>query len=280
MADEQKTTVTESVSTTGSSADDLIKAGPTAGGAAGESGTTQPQKTAEEVVSKKDYEELASKLGEQGKELGDYRKFIGDITPLLNVLEKDSTLVQALLDGKIDGNLAKAALEGKITIQDAAAVSVAHDQVKEDLGQKKYDQLKPEEVTKLIEEKIKEGIERITKESEQKINIRLSASDDRKAFESDFEDFVKITPDIAEFMPAIDKWFDENPEQFNIRVAYDAVKGRSLAEKFAKDDADKKALDQKNLAANAAGGYSQNATIVTDQSMIDKLIRPISNPNY
>ena len=300
MADEKKETGSASdagqqQAANAGSPNDLIqsKPDPNLGGDKGESGQQTPpagENASEdagkkdagegaETVPKSEYEELETKLGTQGKELGDYRDFIGQITPVLNVLEKDPTIVQALIDGKIDGKLAKAALDGKVTVQEAETVSDAHKEVKKELGDKKYDQMKPEDITKLVEEKAKELVEEATKGTKKELNQRITDNEDRRDFEKDFEDFAKDTPDLVEYLPGIEKWFEENPDQYNISIAYDAVRGKTLAKKAD----DQKEIDEaeaaKGVAGNAGGGQSQSATVIDDKSVIDDLIAPRGNAN-
>jgi len=99
MSEEKKT---ESVDNAGSS-DTLIKTDP-AKSAAGESVDTDAQTnedkgSGDETVAKSQYEELESKLGEQGNELGKYRDFFKQVEPLLGELDKQPELVQAIVDG-------------------------------------------------------------------------------------------------------------------------------------------------------------------------------------
>ena len=102
------------------------------------------------------HKELEALVGRQGAELGEFRKFFSDISPLLNVLDQSPELVQAIIDGKITPELAKAATEGKISITDAAIVTKAQEEVKKDLGKEGLKGASPEEVSKLVEDKAKE----------------------------------------------------------------------------------------------------------------------------
>lgn len=119
---------------------------------------------------KKDYQamhsELENRLGEQGRELGEYRTFFENIAPLLGKLDESPELVQAIVDGKIDQELARAVIDGKITIGDAETVTEAHSQVKEDLGKQKYEKTSTEDINKLVEKKISE----VRKDMESKID--------------------------------------------------------------------------------------------------------------
>ncbi|MBU0958950.1 MAG: hypothetical protein KKB31_03310, partial [Nanoarchaeota archaeon] len=78
----------ESVENTGSSADDLIKDPNLDPNDMGEgAGESKEEIDLEKYVEKEQYEELEKKLGTQGDELGEYRSFIKDITPLMEKLE-------------------------------------------------------------------------------------------------------------------------------------------------------------------------------------------------
>lgn len=87
----------------------------------------------------KAYDELETRFGTQGKELGEYRQFFQNIAPLLDKLDQSPEMVQAIVDGKLDKDIAKAVLEGRVDVRDAAAVQAAHDQVKTKLGDKAYE---------------------------------------------------------------------------------------------------------------------------------------------
>lgn len=223
-----------------------------------------------QVNWEKQAKELEKKLGEQGTELGKYRSYLQNIDPLLRTLEGQDDLVEAIMDGKINSELAKAVSEGKISLDKAAEVTKAHEDVKKDLG-KKYDKTSADDIVKMVEDKMSNFQEDIKK--------TLKEEKDVQKFESKLDRFIEKTSDFAEYADAIDKWFDEHPSQTDIAVAYDAVKGKVLAGK-AKEEADKKAAeDAKTLAGNQGGGAGQKTTIVKDQAVVDQLIGHRSDPN-
>ena len=270
----------ESVENTGSSADDLIK-DPIQGqepdnlGEGAGAGESKEKIDLENYVDKEQYEELEKKLGTQGEELGEYRNFIKDITPLMEKLEGKDEIVQAILDDKITPDLAKAVSEGKVSIDDATKVAEAHKEVKKDLGKKEYEKTDPEEIEKLISDKV----DKIVDEKTTVLDKKISDSDDRRDFEEDVKEFVKNTSDFGEYSEKIADFFKENPKQHDIRVAYNAVKGEVLSTKQAKDDEVQAAEKAKELAGNAAGGKSQGAVIVQEKDKIDELIGDNANPN-
>jgi hypothetical protein len=229
------------------------------------------KETVEETVPKKQYEDLESRLGTQGEELGKYREFITQVSPLLEKLDKQPELVQAIVDGKISPDLVKAVLEDKVSIKDAETVTQAHEEVKKEVGTETYNAMKPEEITKLINEKVAEGLSGVKKNIDEVEEIRN--------FEKKFDNFVNSTPDFAEYASEIDKWFDENPDQDNIQIAYNAVKGIVLERKMKEGETKDAGEAAKIVAANVGGGSSQNASIVNNKKVIDELIGDSKSAN-
>jgi uncharacterized protein (DUF1810 family) len=217
------------------------------------------------------HKELESLVGRQGQELGEYRKFFTDISPLLEKLDKSPELVQAIIDGDLTPELAKAAIEGKISVQDAQIVDKANAEVKKDLGSKEYKQSSAEEIQKLVEEKAKEIRAELQKE--------LKERDDSQLFESSVTNFIERTPDFSEYAADIDKWLDKHEDVTDIAVAYFAVKGEmSVKEAEKKADLDKVEAE-KNAALNMGGGNYQTHIAGNNEKIIDSLIAPRSNPN-
>src|SRR3990167_4171553 len=87
-----------------------------------------------QYIPKGTYDELQSKLGEQGSELGEFRKFYQEITPLLEKLDKYPDLVEAIVADKFNDKLAKAVLDGKVKIEEVVQVQKAQEEVKKDMG--------------------------------------------------------------------------------------------------------------------------------------------------
>ena len=216
-------------------------------------------------------ENLEKALGKQGQELGEYRQFFADVAPLLDKLDKSPELVQAIIDGKIDPELVKAATEGKISYKDATDITTAHTEVKKAIGAKEYNNSSPEEIAKLVEEKVAAVRAELTS--------TLKDSEDIRSFETNVNDFITRTPDFADYAKEIDNWLD-NHDITDIEVAYYAVKGQmseANAKKLAEQD---KAEYEKNVALNAGGGGSR-VTYSPEQSerIVDSLISGKSNPN-
>ena len=216
------------------------------------------------------HKDLESLVGRQGKELGEFRKFFSDISPLLDKLDNSPEIVQAIVDGNITVDLAKAAMEGKVSIEDAKIVSKAHEEVKKDLGKEGYKGTSPDEVSKLVEDKAKE----IKSEFQEELKKR----DDLNAFEAEVAEFVSNTPDFKDFALKIDKWIDDHDVD-DIRVAYYAVKGE-ISEKEAQKQADiDKAEAEKRGALNMGGGSGNATHLKGDEKVVDSLIASKSNPN-
>jgi hypothetical protein len=223
-----------------------------------------------ELIDKAQYEELESKMGEMGQELGDYRKFFEGISPLLDKLDSSPELVQAIVEGKITGELAKAALDGKVSVEDAAIVQQASDEVKKDLGTKKYSSASPDEVTKLIEER--------AALMKQELEEKFRAEKEIREFQDKTNDFINNTPDFADYAKEIDEWLDKH-DVTDIKIAYYAVKGE-LSEREARKQAQISAGEaQKGVAANAAGGGTFGTAAVNSEELADQLIAGRSNPN-
>lgn len=216
------------------------------------------------------YEELSTKLGAQGQELGDYRKFFNQISPILEKLDAQPDLIKAIVDGKVDAKLAQAAIEGKIKIEDAAAITQAHNQVKDNLG-KDYDKLSPESVTKLIAEQMGVFQKQVTDTIDEKESLR--------EFEQNTAAFIASKPDFENYADTITQWFKDHPEQDDISTAYFAVKGAELERAQREGDVEKVAEIAKAFALNASGAGSGGHHAASKEEMVDMLISKQSNLN-
>ena len=265
------------------SADDLIKNSPDPNdGGAGELKKTEPSGDGKKVevdsVPKTQYEEAEKKLGAQGRELGEFRTFFKEVSPLLDKLQEQPELVEAIMDGKVDSSLAQAVLENKVKIEDATTITKAHDEVKKDLGAKKYDNMSPEAIEKMITDKVSAVTEKLkTTQADLKKDIKMS--EDRRKFEGGVEEFIGKTTDFAEYAEGVTKWLGDHPDVYDVETAYYAVKGKALAAEKATEDETAKAEAAKQIAANAAGGASQGTQLIEGVDAADTLIAGSSNPN-
>jgi len=222
------------------------------------------------VIDATQHAELESLVGRQGQELGEYRKFFTDIGPLLDKLDKSPEIVQAILDGHVTADLARAATEGKVNISDAQIVSKAHEDVKKDLGKEGYAAVSSEQISKMVEDK--------AREMKVDFDAKFKERDELSAFESNVNDFIARTPDFADHASEIDKWLDVH-DVTDIAVAYYAVKGE-LSEKEAKKQVNIDIAEaQKNIALNAGANSGRATYIVNNADLVDTLISGKSNPN-
>lgn len=230
------------------------------------------KETGSPKISQEQIDNLEKLVGKQGQELGEYRKFFEDVGPLLEKLDKSPELVQAIIDGKVDSSLAKAAMEGKITVGDAQVVSKAAADVKKELGEKAYKASSSEEISRLVEEKVAEARE--------EFKGNLKEIEEMRAFESKVNDFISRTPDFATLAPEINKWLDVHDDITDIEVAYYAVKGQMSLKDAKKAAEEAEAEYAKDVALNAGGGSSR-VTYSGDGAteVVDRLIAGKSNPN-
>lgn len=275
MLDEQKKD--ESVEA-GSSIDNYFEGGkvdPNEDGGLGESTEKkEPSGDDKNVIPEKQYKELEKKLGSQGEELGKFRKLFEDTSPLLEKLNADPELAKAILDDKINSQLLSDVLEGKITKEDAETVSEADKEVKKDLGKKEYAQKTSEEIEKLIEVKISEGVSK----AEKKFSQNFTDMEKMQEYQNKISDFIANTPDFPEFAEEIEKFVDKTGIT-NVEVAYNAVKGKVLQERYKEEESKHMAEEAKNMAANAGGGSSQNTAKIEDKNVLDDLMGDSKNPN-
>lgn len=192
------------------------------------------------------------------------------MTPLLNKLDESPELVNAILSGKVDKTLAEAALNGTVSIGEAAAITKAHAEVKEDLGAGGYKKTSSEDIAKMIEEKVGQ----VRKETADK----LKDMEDTRNFEASVQDFISRTPDFTDYARDIDQWLNSH-DVTDIEVAYWAVKGQ-LSDREAKKLAQENAVENaKNMALNAGGGGQRSNFVPASDELVDQLIAGKSNPN-
>lgn len=222
-------------------------------------------------VDQEQYKNLETLVGKQGAELGEYRQFFADISPVLDKLDKQPELVQLIVDGKIDPELIKAAAEGKLSLADATKITGAHEAVKNALGAQGYDAASEAKISKLVDERL----------SAMKTEIQgsIKESDDLRTFEAQVQDFITRTSDFGDYATAIDDWLNSH-DITDIEVAYYAVKGQ-ISEAAAKKQAEiEKAEYEKNMALNMGGGGTRMTYSGGENpGLIDSLIAGKSNPN-
>lgn len=212
----------------------------------------------------KQYKEAESKIGSLGNEVGEYRKFLTDIAPLLTKLEASPELVQAIVDGKIDGNYAKAALEGKLSVAEAATATAAQAEVEKALEGK---QVSPEKISELVEQAVSERMKQVEEK------------DEMRDFEKKTSSFIDSTPDFKDYASDIDTWLEDHPDVLDVSVAYFAVKGEMSVKAAQKASETAAAEAAKNVVLNAGPGGGKATYIQDGGSLADKLIAGRSSAN-
>lgn len=235
--------------------------GPAVDGATPAGQPTSGQSVDYEVM----FKELERRFGEQGRELGEYRQFFENVSPLLDKLDKDPALVQAILDNKIDESLVQAVVEGRVELKDAEAVTEAQKQVTADLG-KDVAKTSAKDIERLVEQKVQE----VRRELEEKAELQ--------SFEERTTKFIENTPDFMEYADEVDKWLDDH-DVTDIEVAYYAVKGQ-ISEAAAQQRAQEEAAERaKGIALNASGGGVTSQYADDGTPLVDKLIGGTNSPN-
>lgn len=236
-------------------------------GSSTSTGQSADQTNGQTEITPEMYESLEKKMGEMGQELGSYREFVENITPLLEKLDANPDLVRAIVDGKIDQDMAQAVLEGKVKIGEAQEVQTAAKQVEKEVGKQKMESMSPEQIEALIESKVSETRKTLEEQAE------------LKEFENKTQEFINETPDFVEYAEAIDEWLDTHNIS-DIEVAYYAVKGQ-MSTKEAKKAADEAEAERnKELAMNASGGSSPSTATTEGRNPIDDLVGGPANPLF
>lgn len=241
-------------------------------------GETATEIDLEQYVPKTQYEELAQKLGVQGSELGELRKFYNDLLPLLEKLEAQPGVAEAILDGKIDASLAQAVVEGKVTLGEAKQVTKAHEAVKKTMGDD-YNKATPEEIEKLVEAKLETILNKKLEATTKKFEEDISSVEEKREFESKVTNFIENTPDFEEFAEQVSAWLEQHPDQYDIETAYYTVKGKIATEAYEKAVEEAAGNAAKNVALNAGAGSGQTGGNIEGQSLIDSLVAGRPNPN-
>lgn len=230
----------------------------------GPSGTSdgQPAKDASATVPKEQYDSLATKLGVQGQELGELRKFHSELTPLLEVLEADPELTQAILSGKINGALAAKVASGDISAEDAKeATKAVADAAKGAAADKAVPAV---DVDRIVSAKVAEE----TRKMRDTLSRDITSIESKRKFEKSVDEFISVTEDFKDHANEINEWFLENPKQWDIRVAYEAVKGRAAIR-----EAQARQAEERKRMVPGGGGSSGNG-VFGGRDQLESLIGP------
>jgi len=229
----------------------------------------------EDYIPKDQYEGLEKKLGEQGLEVGKLRDFFNEISPLLEKLQGQDDLVDAILTDKLDSKTVNAILSGEVKLDDATAVAKAHEEVKKDVGVKKYDKMSSDDVEKLVTDKVNE----IVSATKSDLKKDITDIEDKRDFEDTINKFIENTEDYGEYADDISKWLEDHEDIYDIETAYMAVKGKRATEEMKDKNAKDAAEAAKKVAGNAGGGQSQGGAIHAGPEAVDALISKKSSPN-
>lgn len=214
---------------------------------------------------------LEKKLGEQGGELGELRTFFQNISPVLEKLDASPEMVQAIVEGRIDADIARAALQNNLSVGDVKVLDKAHNVVKKELGKEGYAQASADDIAKLVASEV--GKVR------QEMDAKMSEQEELRNFESSVVDFINRTPDFGEYATEIDRWMDSHSDITDISTAYYAVKGQ-LSERKAQKQAQEDATNYaKQMAGMTGGGSNRSNYVPSGSSLVDDLISGRSNPN-
>lgn len=235
-------------------------------------------KPSEEMVPKSQLKEAQKIAGDNSDELGGYRDFMKTISPLLNKLESNPELLNAIMEDKFTPELAKAVADGKVSITDAKAVTEAHDKVKKDLGTD-YNKTSPEDINKLVTEQVTKVVGEAVSKVKSEFDSRLSSSEKQKEYMDDISEFIKNTPDFAEHAPEVEKYMKEHPGIFDIQLIFDAVAGKAAMKKLAGNKDENEIEEKKKLAAAAAAGGAPNTAAINGDDNFDTYIKGHGNPN-
>lgn len=223
----------------------------------GDGGSTnggQTEVDMENYVTKAEYDHLFSKLGEVGSELGEYRKYFEQLTPILTKLDEMPELVEAITTGKIDRNVAKSVLEGKLSAAEAQAVTKAAEQVKKEAGSD-LKGMTPAEMEKLVSDKVAAML----KETEDRVMREVGEVKTTREVEQHLSDFIAKTPDFSDYASDVKKFLDEHEDIWDVEVAYNAVKGRKITnDEIAKRESEAAEL-AKREALNMGGGSGSSS---------------------
>lgn len=199
----------------------------------------------------KNYNDLETKLSDQGAELGEYRKFVNEAYPILEKLGDSPELLNAIREGKIDDAVVQQLLSGNITPKEGEQIVTAA--TKEANKEGKSENMTQDQIDALISSKVNEVIKQM--------DSRVSELRNEQEFKAQIDEFVEKNSDIKDHIDAIQEWLEEN-DSTDLVTAYYVVKGK-MSESDARKQAD---LDRgeiaKNIAMNASGGHGSSGGTV------------------
>lgn len=215
----------------------------------------------------KAYENLQALYGKQTNELGEARDFITKVTPVLEKLDQeDPILIQAILDGTINADLAKAVKDGTLTKVEAAAVTKATEEVNKKI-EKSDKTFSDEEIEKLVADKAAKLIEDKNSEINTRLD-KLSEITSKQQAQEMLNNFVEAHPDFDAYAEEIDVLMKKRSDKDemsldDLSLIYDAAKGAHIAKLMKENNQEELAEIAKLLAG--AGASSENNGGVLDE---------------
>lgn len=229
----------------------------------------------EGFVPKDQYENLEKKLGEQGEELGKMRSYIEDLEPFMEKIQNNEALVDAIFADKITPDMAKAILDGKVSMGEATKIADANEKVKQELGASEYSKLSPEDLEARISQKVEERVSQKLKE----LDAKFDSHEEERKFTQRIEKFIANTPDYSEYAEDVNKFFEEHPHESDIEIAYKAVKADHLQKKLDEKNGKDAAEYAKELALNNAAGDNRGGSVPTEGTAFEDFVANIKNSN-
>lgn len=240
--------------------------GPDEGTPSDKSKEGKDEKKEEETVLASRYKEAEKKITELGESNAEKEKWFKDNKDWLDPVVASPEIVEALRTGKLTGDLAKGIVEGKVSLENAVAVTEATEKVKDEVGGKKFEGMSKEEASKLVEAEVAKTLSSLREEVDSKFSKK--ALEDSAVLEN--SDFIGNTPDYADFADDIITWMEDHTNVWKLEDAYHAVKGMRITKVEADKRAEEEAEEKKRLASNAGGGGSEAGNIESNDA-IDKI---------
>jgi len=231
-----------------------------------ENNSEKKDENKEEMVPISRLKSAEQKISELGDNKARNEEWFKDNKNWLDPIVANPEIAEALRTGKLDGDLAKGILEGKVTLEEAKAVTKATEDVKKEVGTEKFEGMSAEAASKLVEAEVAKQFISLQKD----VDSRFSKQALEDSAVKENSNFIADTPDFADYADDVNQWLDKHSDVWKLEDAYHAVKGRRMTDTEAKKRAEEVAEEKKRLASNAGGGTSE-AGAIANNSMIDAI---------
>jgi uncharacterized membrane-anchored protein YjiN (DUF445 family) len=174
--------------------------------------------------------------------------------------------------------LVQAILEGKVGVKEAADVQKATDAVAGDVGKDAFNSMKPEEIQKLVEEKLNETVSKLS----ETISKDVASIKERQDLESALREaaaFVEKTPDFDTYAEEVAKYMDEHPNSSEgVEDVYYRIKGKALTQKAIEDQ---KKAETESLKDSTPGSTQSSRTAeVPEDKFVEGYFGTSSNSRW